>query len=546
MNNNKYKSDFPLLNNKNIVYLDTAATSQKPQCVIDAISEFYTEYNANPLRGLYELSSNATDIYEEARERCASFINASSSREIIFTRNATESLNLSANILSTDIKEGDEILVATSEHHSNFLPWKKLAEERNASVAYLDCNEEGEITPDALKNALTDKTRILCIAWISNVIGRVNPIKEYVSIAHERNVLTVIDATQGVAHLLTDVRDTDADFLAFSSHKMYGPMGIGVLYVKENLLSNRPSFLEGGEMVDYVSKEKTVYSDIPHKYEAGTVSAADAYGFKKAIEYIENIGFEEIGKVEDELTKYAMDKLLSIEYVRIVGSKDASKHKGIISFNVDGVHPHDVAEILSQSGICVRAGDHCAKPLHIHLGIHASVRLSIGIYNTEEDIDRLIEVLSTVREKSILIKHNLHPAHCYSLPGAAYVRESFNPSCSDEIKLFVDIENGYIKNGSFEGSMCSVSKGTADMMLDLIIGKKVSEVGCLRDIVFKMFDNNASNDEIKKLEETGSLRALQSSKARAGCVLFVWRALGEILNQAKTKPEKTEENKRVK
>lgn len=399
MSNKDYKSEFPLLTKKNIVYLDTAATSQKPQCVIDAINEFYTDFNANPLRGLYELSSMATDVYEEARERCASFINASSSREIIFTRNATESLNLSADILSDEINEGDEILIATSEHHSNFLPWKRLAEKRNAVIKYLDFNEDGEITLDALEKALTDKTKLFCIAWISNVFGSVNPIKDFVRIAHEKNVLVIVDATQSVAHIPTDVKETDADFLTFSSHKMYGPMGIGVLYAKEELLNILPPFLEGGEMVDYVSKDKTVYSDLPHKYEAGTVSAADAYGLKKAIDYIENIGFEEIEKKEDELIRYAFEKISSLEHIRIIGAKEASKHKGIISFTVDDIHPHDVAQLLAESDICVRAGDHCAKPLHIHLGIPASVRMSIGIYNTKDDVDKFSEALSKVREK---------------------------------------------------------------------------------------------------------------------------------------------------
>ncbi len=399
MNEKELRAQFPLIENSKIIYMDNAATTQKPQCVIDAITEFYTRYNANPMRGIYELSNLATDAYEEARNKVASFINAKSSDEIIFTRNATESLNLASRILDGKINEDDEILIATSEHHSNFLPWKSLAERRKAKVRYLDVNEEGEITFDSLKGALSERTKVFAAAWISNVLGRVNPIKELARIAHDNGTLLVVDAAQSIAHIPTDVQETDVDFLAFSGHKMYGPMGIGVLYGRAELLEKLPPFLEGGEMIDYVSKERTVYSEAPHKFEAGTVSAADAYALGAAIDFINKTGLNRIEKREDELTQYAFERIKGTAHVRIIGSKEADRHKGIISFNLDGVHSHDVARILAESNICVRAGHQCAKPLHILLGEESSVRVSLGFYNTKEEIDIFAKELFKVRER---------------------------------------------------------------------------------------------------------------------------------------------------
>ena len=297
MTKENIRAEFPLINNEKIVYLDNGATTQKPQRVIDAVTEFYTKRNANPMRGLYDLSILATDSYEEARSKAASFINADTS-EIIFTRNASESLNLAANIFGSTLKAGDEVLVSTSEHHSNFLPWKKICEKTGASVKFLDCSFEGVISPEALKDALTPNTKIFTVASISNVFGRINPVKEYAKICHENGTLICVDAAQSVAHIPTDVKESDVDFLAFSGHKMYGPMGIGVLYGKKALLEKLPPFLEGGEMIDYVSKDKITYAELPHKFEAGTVSAADAYGLAAAIDFINEVGFETIEQIE--------------------------------------------------------------------------------------------------------------------------------------------------------------------------------------------------------------------------------------------------------
>ena len=391
------RAEFPLINNEKLVYLDNGATTQKPQRVIDALSEFYLTKNANPMRGLYDLSIQATDSYEEARQKVASFINAGEPSEIIFTRNASESLNLAANIYGSTLKEGDEVLVSTSEHHSNFLPWKKVCERQGATVRFLDCTREGVISPEALKEALTPNTKLFTVACISNVFGRINPVKEFASICHENGTLICVDAAQSVAHIPTDVRDWDVDLLAFSGHKMYGPMGIGVLYGKKALLEKLPPFLEGGEMIDYVSKEKTIYTEVPHKFEAGTVSAADAYALGAAIDFLNEVGFDTIEKRERELTKYALDGMKKIEGVSIVGAQDAEGHDGILTFTVQDVHPHDVASIFAAAGICIRAGHHCAQPLHILLGIPSTVRVSIAVYNTKEDIDAFLKVLSGIR-----------------------------------------------------------------------------------------------------------------------------------------------------
>ncbi len=399
MTKENIRAEFPLINNEKIVYLDNGATTQKPQSVIDALSEFYLKRNANPMRGLYDLSILATDSYEEARSKVASFINAKESEEIIFTRNASESLNLAANIFGSTLKAGDEVLVSTSEHHSNFLPWKKICEKTGANVKFLDCTKEGIISPESLKNALTPRTKIFTVASISNVFGRINPIKEFAAICHENGTLICVDAAQSVAHIPTDVQDLDADFLAFSGHKMYGPMGIGVLYGKKALLEKLPPFLEGGEMIDYVSKEKTIYAEVPHKFEAGTVSAADAYALGAAIDFINEIGFETIEKTERELTAYALEGMKKIEGVEIVGDSNAEGHDGILTFTVADVHPHDIASIFADEGICIRAGHHCAQPLHILLGIPSTVRASIAVYNTKEDIDAFLKVLATVRPK---------------------------------------------------------------------------------------------------------------------------------------------------
>lgn len=396
----KIRKDFPMLQNQNLIYLDSSATSQKPYSVIRAVTDFYENCNANPLRGLYETAQNATEKYEAAREKVRQFIHAKSTEEIIFTRNATESLNLVAYSYGLmAFQPGDEILVSIMEHHSDMLPWQQAAKRTGAVVKYLECDRQGRITEEDLRNAITDKTKLVAVTQVSNVLGVRNDIRAFAKICHEKGIVIVADGAQSVPHMPVDVQELDVDFLAFSGHKMLGTMGIGVLYGKREYLEKMPPFLTGGEMIESVSRDGAVFAQPPHKFEAGTVNAGGAAGLATAIDYIENIDFEQIQKREDALTALAMEKIREIPFVHIMGQENPEQHHGIITFTVDGVHPHDIAAILDADHIAVRAGHHCAQPLLRHLGVMASTRASLMFYNTEEEIVKFTESLKEIRRK---------------------------------------------------------------------------------------------------------------------------------------------------
>lgn len=395
-----YKSDFPLFKNTDTVYLDNAATAQRPDSVIKAEEDFYIKHNANPLRGLYDLSVEATEIYENARKTVQRFINAASADEIVFTRNTTESINLIAYSYGlSNIKAGDEVLVSIMEHHSNLLPWQMVCRQTGAELRFIECESDGSLKLDKIQTQITKRTGIVALTNVSNVLGRVYPICEIADIAHKNGAVVVVDGAQSTPHMKIDVRDMGADFFAFSGHKLYGPMGIGVLYGKKELLDAMPPFLSGGEMIESVTRSSAVFAELPHKFEAGTVNAAGAAGLKAAIEYVQNIGFDNIRKNELELSAYAFEKLKRLDGINIIGSDRPEEHCGIITFTVDNVHPHDVSEILAADGIAVRAGHHCAQPLLNHLGYRATVRASFAFYNTKEDADKFINSLATVRER---------------------------------------------------------------------------------------------------------------------------------------------------
>ncbi len=386
-----YKADFPVFAAyKDLVYLDSAATTQKPRQVLEAVEKYYREENANPLRGLYELSVKATDAYENARESVRSFIGAASTREIIFTRNASESLNLISYCFGDLVREGDEILAAVSEHHSNFLPWQQLAKRTGAKLKFLECDKQGEYTADALNAALSPNTKLFAIA-------QVNPIKEFADICHKNGTLIVCDGAQSVPHMPVDVHELGVDFLAFSGHKMFAPMGIGVLYGREELLEKMSPFLYGGEMIEYVTRDGATYAELPHKFEAGTVNVGGAVGLHAAIDYINSVGFENIFRRESDLTALAYEHMKQIPHVNIIGADSAAEHHGIITFTVDGVHPHDIAAIFDSENVAIRAGHHCAQPLHQHLGVQSTVRMSLAFYNDEQDIERFITTLKSIR-----------------------------------------------------------------------------------------------------------------------------------------------------
>ncbi|MDO4331349.1 MAG: SufS family cysteine desulfurase [Eubacteriales bacterium] len=400
MNVNEIRKDFPLLKKSDLIYLDNAATAQKPACVLAAEREFYENCNANPLRGLYELSEAATQRYEEARRTLQRFIHAESPEEIIFTRNATEGLNLIAYSWgAAELKAGDEILVSIMEHHSNLLPWQQAARRTGAALRFLECTKDGELTPQMVKEALTERTKLLAITQVSNVLGWENELAKIAKLCHENGTVIVADGAQSVAHFAVDVQEMDVDFFAFSGHKMLGPMGIGVLYGKKELLEKMPPFLTGGEMIESVSRTGAVFAALPHKFEAGTVNAAGAVALAEAARYLEGIGFEKIQERENALTALAMEELEKIPEIHVLGVKEARKHYGILSFTVDGVHPHDVASILDADKIAVRAGHHCAQPLLQYLGRPSVTRASLAFYNTEEEILRFAESIKQIRRK---------------------------------------------------------------------------------------------------------------------------------------------------
>ncbi len=393
------RKDFDILNSGEYVYFDNAATSQRPRQVLDAVTEFYKTANANPLRGLYDWSMEATEQYENARKKVADFIGAASSEEIIFTRNTTESINLVAYSYGLEnVSDGDEIVITVMEHHSNILPWQMVARKNGAKLIYLEPDEEGVISREEYTSKITDKAKIVAIGHVSNVMGITNPVKEIAEYAHSKGAVVVVDGAQSTPHMAVDVQDLGCDFFAFSGHKMMAPMGIGALYGKKELLEKMQPFLTGGEMIEYVTREDATYAELPHKFEAGTVNAGDAVGLAAAIDYIREIGFEAIEAQEQKLTALLMDGLKKLPYIKVYGSKDPTRHCGIVTFTMDGVHPHDLSSVLNDDKVCVRAGHHCAQPLMQFIGAGSTARASVYFYNTEEEVEIFLDKLSKVRE----------------------------------------------------------------------------------------------------------------------------------------------------
>ncbi len=396
---NSLRNDFPFFaNNPGLVYLDNSATSQVPACVIDRLNRYDLLEKASPFRGLYPRSVQATDDYEHARDLVRDFIHARSSQEIIFTRNATESLNLVAYCAGgTLIHPGDEILVGITEHHSNLLPWQQLAKRTGAAIRTLFCTRDGSFRAEDIDRAMNEHTRLLAITHMSNVFGQINDLQSIAQAAHSRNVLVVADGCQSVPHIPVNVSELGVDFLAFSGHKMLCPMGIGVLYGRKSLLESLPPFLTGGEMIEDVTMDGAVWAPLPQKFEAGTVNTGGAIALGEAVSYYNRVGFEVMMAREAALTRRLMDGMAVIPHVRIVGSSDPDRHHGIVTFTIDGVHPHDISAIMADQGIAIRAGHHCAQPLHAYLGINATSRASIMFYNTEAEIDAFLTVLSEIR-----------------------------------------------------------------------------------------------------------------------------------------------------
>ncbi len=396
---NPYKKDFPVFDNKPCVYLDSAATAQRPSAVIEAEKYFYENMNANPLRGLYELSMAATDAYAEARSCVRDFINASEDAEVIFTRNTTESINLVAYSYGLNfIHKGDVIVTTVMEHHSNMLPWQMVAERTGARLVYLEPERDGSFAEEELNKKITKKCALLAVAQVSNVLGCVNPIKELADRVHKNGGVIVVDGAQSAPHMKVDVREMDVDFFALSGHKLMAPFGIGALYGKRELLEKMPPFLTGGEMIEYVRLDGATWAELPHKFEAGTVNPAGAYALKAAIEYLQGVGFDYIRKTEDALVSRMFEEFERLPYMHIYGSPEPGKHTGIVSFAIEGVHPHDIASILDADRVDIRAGHHCAQPLMDYLGVGNTARASLYLYNDDEDIDAFITSIKKVRK----------------------------------------------------------------------------------------------------------------------------------------------------
>ncbi len=400
---NPYIKDFPILDTKTnsgkpLVYLDNAATTQKPWAVLEAESFYYQKANANPHRGSYDLSIAATTLWEETRQKTKAFIHGNEQGEVIFTKNATESLNLVAMSYGRSVlKEGDEVLIAISEHHSNLVPWQVVTREKKAILRYMYTTQEGVLEPEEIRKKVNEHTKIIAIGHVSNVTGYINPVEVAIEEGHKVGAVVVVDGTQSVPHMPVDVAALDADFYAFSCHKMLAPMGIGVLYGKKAHLEEMPPYQYGGDMIEYVEEQETTYAPIPQKFEAGTQNLGSAAGLGAAIDYLNAIGMEQVCHLEEELTVYLLEKLQNVPHVKLLGPLTPERKIGVAAFNMEGIHPHDVATIVNQDGIAIRSGHHCAQPLHKFLQVPSSCRASVYLYNTKEEIDQLCDSLKHTR-----------------------------------------------------------------------------------------------------------------------------------------------------
>ncbi len=396
----RYRKDFPILDlkiyGKPLIYLDNAATSQKPQVVIDALTRYYTQENANIHRGVYFLSEQATDAYEKTREKVRQFINASSAKEIVFVKGTTEGINLVAQSYGrTFLKAGDEILITALEHHSNIVPWQILCQQTGAKLKIAPINDQGELILEEFSKLINAKTKLVAVTHVSNVLGTINPVKQIIELAHKHQIPVLVDGAQAVPHTKVDVQELGCDFYVFSSHKLFGPTGVGVLYGKSELLEKMPPYQGGGDMISSVTFEKTTYNTVPYKFEAGTPNIADVIAFSAALDYVSSIGIEKISAYEHELLNYATHALSKIQGLRIIGT--AKNKASVISFVLNDIHPHDIGTILDREGIAIRAGHHCAMPIMDRFGIPATARASFAFYNTKEEIDRLVEGIYQVK-----------------------------------------------------------------------------------------------------------------------------------------------------
>src|SRR3989344_688046 len=528
------RQDYPLLQqHPHLIYLDSSSTTQKPAVVLAALENFYRKNNANVHRGTYQLSQKATLDYEEARETVAKFIGAKFS-EIIFTKGTTKGLNLLAYSLGHNLMPGDEIVLTVMEHHSNIVPWQQLAKRKGLTIKYISITADYRLNMEEAKQMISSKTKIVSVTHLSNVLGTINPVKELVYLAHKVGAVMIVDAAQTASSLNLQVKELGCDFLAFSGHKMGGPTGIGVLYGREELLAGMEPFLAGGDMIKEVTFESAQWNDLPYKFEAGTPPIAQAIGLAAAIKYLQQIGMTEIKRHLDNLTSHALDKISAIKGVNIIGPNEAVNRGSIFSFTVNSdkgiIHPHDLAESLDQAGIAVRAGYHCAMPLINSLGLSGTIRASFYLYNSTEEIDKLVEVIEEIVAASVkgyelsgdlseeqeicrenVLDHYKNPHNNGKLEIYTFSHRELNPVCGDEITLYLNLAEDRISEISFTGRGCVISQAAASLFTDEIKGRCRDEI------------NNFTPEEVLKL------LGIPISPARIKCALLPLFTLQKML-----------------
>ena len=529
------KEDFPILKN-GLAYLDNSSTTQKPKKVIEVVKNYYENDNANVHRGIYRLAQKATVLYEKAHETVATFIGAEF-EEVIFTKGTTEGLNLLAYSLGKKIQAGDEIVLTEMEHHSNIVPWQQLAKEKGAVLKFIPLTKEFRLDLNKAQELITSKTRIVSVVHMSNVLGTINPVKELEEMAHKVGAVIIVDAAQSVPHMPVDVKELNCDFLVFSGHKMCAPTGIGVLYGRKDLLKKMSPFLYGGDMIREVSFEQANWNDLPWKFEAGTPNMEGAAGLIAAIEYLQEMGMENITAHGQELTEYTLEKISVISEVRIIGPTTIENRGPVISFTIEGMHPHDVSEMLDKENIAVRGGFHCAMPLFSKLGIEGSTRASFYVYNTKEDIDQLVEALEKIvgklrTETSIInrrkitsadldeeqeiykenvIDHYKNPRNKREMQDFTLTKREVNPVCGDVITIYAKVKEKKIEDISFTGTGCAISQASASLLTERIKGKNVEEV-----------------EKINQ-QEVFSLLGIPISHTRTKCALLSLKTLQHAL-----------------
>lgn len=557
----RVRADFPILSrtlhNRPLVYFDNAATTQKPQSVLDAITHYYKTTNANVHRGVHDLSVEATAAYENARVRVQRFLGAAAPQEIIFVRGTTEAINLVAHsFVRPRLQPGDEIIVSHMEHHSNIVPWQIVCEQTGAVLRVIPINDRGELLLDEFDKLLGPRTRFVGIVHVSNALGTINPVRDIIERAHARGVPVLVDGAQAAPHLKIDVQALGCDFYAISGHKMYGPTGIGALYGRRDLLDAMPPYQGGGEMIKSVSFERTIYNDVPHRFEAGTPNIAGAIGLGAAVDYLESLGLDAIADHEADLLEHGTRALQAIPGVTLIGT--AAHKAAVLSFTVEGVHPHDLGSALCSQGVAIRTGHHCAEPVMRRFGIDGTARASLGLYNTREEIDVMVEVVRACvaptapsasapfasapaggfvgmpelddLHREVIADHGTRPRNRRPLPDADHSAEGYNPLCGDHVTVYVKVRDGLVQDVSFVGSGCAISTASASLMTESIKGKSLEEAKSLFRGIHAMLTgerrDSVESPELGKLEVFSGVCRFP---ARVKCATLAWHTVNAAL-----------------